>query len=88
MDQSRTASDRPDAFAAFIQAASAQAISPREEGVSETVKQESMNNIRRALQTKIRSTHLAAREKKLRNCDFEIRNLSPSKKVNFNDIQQ
>jgi len=85
MDQSQPVSVHPDALAAFCLGL-AQPTSPREEAASEAAKQESMRSIKRALQANIRKTHIAAREKKIRNCDFEIRNLSPSKKVNFDDI--
>ena len=88
--QSRTPSEHPDApnaLAVFC-AEAAQGCGRGEEAADSKDKIESMRDIKTKLTQSIRKNHIIAREKKLRNCDFELRNLSPSKKVILEDIHQ
>jgi hypothetical protein len=83
--QSRTPSEHPDALATFC-AEAALGCGQGAEVLNSKDKIESMRDIKAKLTQGIRKNHLVAREKKLRNCDFELRNLSPSKKVILQDI--
>ena len=88
--QSRTPSEHPDApnaLATFC-AEAAQGFCRGEEAADSKDKIESMREIKAKLTQSIRKTHCVAREKKLRNCDFELRNFSPSKKVILKDIHK
>mgnify|MGYP006102624613 CR=1 FL=1 len=84
MEQSRAPAEQPDDAAAGNIAGSNRSDEP---GAAANM-QGTMRDIKRKISQSIKRTANHAQQKKLRNCDFELRNISPTKKVILSDIYQ